>query len=175
MVSIAALVSIPVLALAWLWRPRRPLAPGIRILLGLYTLLGLGCLLIERLWPGGAPALLARCEPTLLYWSVAVVLGVSPLLDLGYPAQAMVGGHFNFNRREWQFINFMVLLACLLLGALNLYIGLTDGAGGWEGFKYACMVNVFGALLLRATFVWVDLAVRIVRHGLARWQAWRRT
>lgn len=157
------------LTLAWMWRPRAPLEPGTRPLLLVYAAFGCWALWFALLAPGAQePPALALWKPTIAYWTLTVVLIAAPLLGWGYPARAIVGAYFVFSNREWRWINLALAVFTALLGGLNIYIGYSASLGGWEGFKYACMVNVAGVLLLRISFVWLDMLVRAVGHWYGR-------
>jgi intracellular septation protein len=164
-------VAALALLLAWRWRPRQPMAPGIRTLLLAYALLGTWALAFGLYAPDASePAGLSLWKPTVMYGVLAGVLLVAPMLGWGYPVKAIVGAYFVFSNREWGWINLGFALLCALLGATNLVIAFAYPRGDWEGFKFSCMVNVLGIVLLRLTFVWVDAAARIVKalHARAR-------
>jgi intracellular septation protein len=151
------------LALAWFWRPRSVVEPGTRLLLLAYALLGAWALVFGVFAaPGSEPAAFSHWKPTIVYWTLAAIMALAPLLGWGYPAKAIVGAYFVFSNREWRWINRGFAAACALLGALNLFIIFAHTEDDWEGFKWSCMVNVLAVLLLRLTFVWVDTAVRVV-------------
>lgn len=158
------------LALAWRWRPRGAIEPGVLLLLAVFAAFGAWALAFSLFAPAGLhePEALAIWKPTILYWTVAFVLLVSPRLGWGVPAKAIVGTYFTFSSLEWRWINRGVAFFCAILGALNIYIATTDELGGWEGFKFASMVNVVGLLLLRLTFLWIDTLVRAVSNWMAQ-------
>lgn len=165
--ALAALCAA--LAAAWWWRPRQPLAPGVRLLLAFYGVLG-----AWALWFGAnsasvaEPAILVHWKPTVLYWGLGAVLLIAPLLGWGYPVRAVIGTYFVFSNREWRWINLAVAVVCAVLGSLNLVIIYFHTDDDWDGFKWSCMVNVIAVLLLRLTFVWVDTLARIARHLYGR-------
>lgn len=160
------------LLLAWRWRPRQPMAPGIRVLLLAYSMLGAWALFFGLYAPAGRePAVLLLCKPTLMYWVLSAVLFIAPMLGWGYPVKAVVGAYFVFSNREWRWLNLGFALLCGLLGAANLVIAFAYPPGDWEGFKFSCMVNLVAIVLLRLTFVWVDAAARIIQRLHARAKA----
>jgi len=162
------------LLLAWRWRPRAALEPGARLLLALYAALGLWALWFGLYAPPGQePAALLIWKPTILYWSLSLVLLAAPLLGWGYPARAIVGTYFVFSTREWRYINLGLAAFTALLGGLNIYIAYSASLGGWEGFKYASMVNLAGIFLLRVTFLWLDALFRAVGYWVGRARARR--
>ncbi len=158
--AIAACAALP---LCWHWRPRQPMAPGVRLLLALYAALGAWALCFEATTLA-QPAIIVWWKPTILYWGLGAVLLAAPLLGWGYPVKAVIGTYFVFSNREWHWINLAIALVCGVLGTLNLVIVYFHTADDWDGFKWSCMVNVIAVLLLRMTFVWVDLLARIARH-----------
>lgn len=152
-----------VLGLAWYWRPRQPLEPGVRFLLATYVVLG-----AWALWfglyalPGAEPAALLLIKPTVMYWVLAATLFAAPALGWGYPVKAVFGTYFVFSTTEWRWINRGFALFCAVLGAINLVLATGYSRGDWEGFKFSCMVNVLAVFLLRVVFVWIDLLVLCV-------------
>ncbi len=164
-----ALAAGAALLLCWHWRPRQPMAPGIRLLLALYAVLGAWAFCFGATALAAAqPAIVVWWKPTVLYWGLCAVLLASPALGWGYPVKAVIGTYFVFSNREWHWINLAIALVCAILGSLNLVIVYFHTDDDWDGFKWSCMVNVIAVLLLRVTFVWVDLLARIARHLYGR-------
>jgi intracellular septation protein len=160
------------LLLAWFWRPRQPVAPGIWLLLGCYAALGAWALwfgLYAR--PGQEPAALQAWKPTLLYGVLAAVLVIAPLRGWGYPARAVIGAYFVFSNREWHWINLGLAVFCAALGLLNLVVAYGYTRDDWDGFRFSCMMNLLAVLLLRLAFVWTDLLVRVAVHLYGRARA----
>jgi intracellular septation protein A len=161
-----------VLLLCWVWRPRQAMEPGVRLLLVAYALLGGWALWFGLLAPHGQePARFAFWKPTVLYWGLAGILLAAPALGWGYPAKAVIGTYFAFSNREWRWINLAFVALCAALGGFNLFVAFTSSRGEWEGFKFGCLVNVLGLLLLRLTFVWLDTLVRIGAYLYGRAKA----
>ena len=159
------------LLLAWVLRPPGLPPPGVRLLMIAYVLLGAWALWFGLFAEADAePAWFLTWKPTVMYWTLAAVMLVAPALGWGYPARAIVGTYFAFSNREWHWINLALSIFMMLLGGLNLYIAATASLGGWEGFKYSCMVNVAALLLLRVTFLWLDALTRfgLYLYGRAR-------
>jgi intracellular septation protein len=160
------------LGLAWIWRPRQPMAPGVRILLVCYAVLG-----AWALWfglyaePGQEPAALKFWKPTVLYWVLSGVLILAPSRGWGYPAKAVFGTYFVFSNREWHWINLGFAIFCAGLGVLNLIVAFGYTRDDWDGFRFSCMMNLLALLLLRLAFVWIDLAVRVAIHLYGRAKA----
>jgi intracellular septation protein A len=169
-----ALIAVGVVAallLSWAWRPRQTMEPGVRLLLIAYVLLGAWALWFGLLAPDARePARFVFWKPTVLYWALAGMLIAAPALGWGYPAKAIIGTYFAFSSREWRWINQGFAALCAALGGFNLFIAFTNSRGEWEGFKFGCLVNVLGLLLLRLTFLWLDTLVRIgaYLYGRAR-------
>ena len=163
--ALAALALVAALLLTWYWRPAHKPERGVRALLACYAVLG-----AWALWfglyagPGEEPAVVLLVKPTVMYWVLAAVLIVSPLLGWGYPVKAVFGTYFVFANREWRWINLAFAVLCILLGSLNLVIAFLHSQEDWDGFKWSCMVNVIAVLILRVTFVWVDVVARLGRQ-----------
>lgn len=171
MIAAALLTALlaAAIALAWFWRPPGAAEPGARAIAIVFGLLGAWALWFG-VWaePGSEPEWIVLLKPTLLYGVlVAVVLG-APLLGWDYPVKLIFGSYFIFANREWRWINLAFALACVVLGIVNLVIAFGHTRDDWNGFKWSCMVNVVAVFILRVTFVWVDLAARLIRHVNAR-------
>jgi intracellular septation protein len=168
--EVTSLVGAAIL-LSWLWRPRRAVEPGVRILMISYALLG-GWALWFGLFsePGQEPAWFVFWKPTVMYWILSAILIAAPPLGCGYPVKAVFGTYFVFSNREWRWINLGFAALCALLGSLNLIIAFAYTKDDWDGFKFSCMVNVLAVFLLRLTFVWIDTIVRfaVYLHGRAK-------
>ena len=145
---------------------------GVGMLLVAYVLLG-GWALWFGLYaaPGQEPAAFAFWKPTVMYWVLSVILLTAPALRWGYPVKALIGTFFAFSDREWRWINLGFAALCAILGGVNLFIAFTASRGEWEGFKFGCLVNVLGVLLLRLNFVWLDTLVRIGAYLYGRAKA----
>ncbi len=150
-----------VLLTAWLWRPRG-MERGVWLLLACYALLG-----AWALWfgvyaePGQEPAGFAYWKPTVLYWTLAAILVMAPLLGWGYPVKSILGTYFVLTPRVWSRVNWGFATAFGILGAINLLLVLWASGGSWEGFKYSCMVNLLFIVMLRLNFVWGEIVSRI--------------
>jgi intracellular septation protein len=171
----AALITVllaSALLVSWLWRPRQAMEPGVRILLVAYVLLGAWALWFGLYAPAGQePARFVFWKPTVMYWVLSAILIAAPALGWGYPAKAVIGTFFAFTNREWRWINLGFAALCAILGGFNLFIASTASRGEWEGFKFGCLVNVLGLLLLRLTFLWLDTLVRIGAYLYGRAKA----
>jgi intracellular septation protein len=158
----STLLLIAALALAWRWRPRQGIEPSVWVLLALYAVLGAWALWFGLFaGPEAEPAALQRYKPSIVYWALALILLLGPPLGLGLPVRPLLGTYFVFQAREWRIINRGFAFLLVVLGGLNLYIALTGTENEWTGFKYSYMVNVLIVLLLRLSFVWVDLIGRL--------------
>ncbi len=168
-----ALWLVP-LVFATLWRPRG--APsGIAIaLMAVYALVGAWTLWFDVYGLGTEPAGFAHWKPTVLYWSLAAVAGLSPLLGLGYPARILIGSYFTLSNREWRWINAGVATLCAVLGAVNLIVASRASDRDWVGFKYSCQMTLLIIILLRLNFVWLpilaDVSIHAWRHATAAWR-----
>ena len=128
-----------VLGLAWYWRPRQPLEPGVRFLLATYVVLG-----AWALWfglyalPGAEPTALLLIKPTVMYWVLAATLFAAPALGWGYPVKAVFGTYFVFSTTEWRWINRGFALFCAVLGAINLVLATGYSRDDWERTRGVC-------------------------------------
>ncbi len=150
------------LFLAWLWRPRGPVAPGVWLLLAGYGALG-----AWALWygfysvDGKEPAGFAFIKPTVVYWMLSLIMFIAPLLGWGYPVKAIFGTYFSLSNKAWRWMNLGFASVYGLLGAINLLVASEATEGNWDGFKYSCMMNLIFLVLLRLNVVWLDIASRI--------------
>jgi intracellular septation protein len=159
--ALSALIGLALL-LAWRWRPRHPPEPAVWILLACYVLLGAWALCFGAyLGVDREPAGLQVWKPTIVYWLLALVLLLAPPLGLGLPVKAILGTYFAFSSKEWRWLNRGFAILFTAIGSVNLLVAFTGSESEWIGFKYACMVNVLIIILLRLSFVWVDLAGRV--------------
>jgi len=169
-VAITALLAAA-LALAWHLRPRMPMPGGVMLVLVSYALMGSWALWFGVLSPATPePAWIIFWKPTILYWSIALILLIAPILHWGYPAKAVIGTYFVFSNAEWRWINRGFAAFLLVLGGLNMYIAITGTVSEWEGFKWSSTVNLIAIFILRVTFHWIDTLVRaaVYLHGRAK-------
>ena len=103
-VIVTALWVLPLLV-AWLWRPRQAASPGAWILLVAFGALGAWALWFGLYAHSGEPADFAFWKPTVLYWTLAAIMIVAPLLGWGYPVKIILGTYFALSNREWRWIN----------------------------------------------------------------------
>ncbi len=148
------------LLLAWYWRPRGPIEPGVRMLLLAYGLMGAWTLWFHLFAPGAEPPGSDFLKPTVLFWCLAVTLIVAPLRGWGYPVKAIFGTFFALSSRVWRSINWSTALACLVFGGANLFV-ISSSVGNFEAFKYSCRVLLMFIILLRLNFVWLELISRV--------------
>jgi intracellular septation protein A len=159
---IVSVVVFMVLLFAWLWRPGG-IERGVWLLLACYALLG-----AWALWfgvyaePGEEPAGFAFWKPTVLYWTLTLVLIVAPLLGWGYPIKAILGTYFVLTPRVWGRVNWGFAAIFGVLGGINLLLVFKASGGSWEGFKYSCLVNMLFIIMLRLNFVWGEIVSRMV-------------
>ncbi len=150
------------LVLSWLWRPPQKLEGGVRLLIIAYALLGVWALFFGWFAPNDEPEFFAIWKPTLLFWTLAVILIVAPFANMGYPVSAIFGTYFALSRRQWRWMNVAFAAAFVLLGAINLLVAFKLSRGNWEGFKYSLLVLTGFIILLRLNFVWLEIAARVV-------------
>jgi len=172
-VTATALWVLPLL-LAWLWRPRQAASPSAWILLIAFGALGAWALWFGLYAHTGEPAGFAFWKPTVLYWTVAAILIVSPLLGWGYPARIILGTYFALSNREWRWINRGFATVYTILGGTNLLVASEASNGDWVGFKYSCMMNLLIMVLFRLNFVWLpilaDVTIYLYRRATAAYR-----
>jgi intracellular septation protein A len=171
LVEITALLC-GLLVVSWVWRPRQIPEMGVLLLLIAYALMG-----GWALWFGvysspdqEEPAGFEYWKPTVLYWTLAVILIIAPLMRWGYPAKAILGTYFALTSREWRLVNNFFAMLYTLLGSMNLFLAFNAGRDGWVGFKYSCMMNLIFIILFRLNFVWLPILkdVTLYLYGRAR-------
>ncbi len=159
--------TLPLLCV-WLWRPRQASSPSGRVLLVAYGTLGAWAIWFGLYGHAGEPAQVLHWKPTILYWTLAAILWVMPLLGLGYPAKILLGTYFALSNREWRWINRGFALIYTLLGAVNLVVATQASEKDWVGFKYAIMMNLLIIILFRLNFVWLPLLAEVAIHVYQR-------
>lgn len=172
-VGATALWVIPVL-IAWFWRPRQAMSPSAWILLIAFGALGAWALWFGLYAHPGEPARLAFWKPTVVYWTIAAILIVVPLLGLGYPVKIILGAYFALSNSRWRVINFAAATLYTILGGVNLVVASEASYLDWEGFKYACMMNLVIIILFRLNFVWLpilaDVSIYLYRRATAAYR-----
>jgi intracellular septation protein A len=172
-VTATALWVLPLL-IAWLWRPRQASSPSAWILLIAFGALGAWALWFGLYAHAGEPAGFAFWKPTVLYWTVAAIVIVAPLLGWGYPAKIILGTYFALSNREWRWINRGFATVYIILGGANLVVASEASNGDWVGFKYSCMMNLLIMVLFRLNFVWLpilaDVSIHLYRRTTATYR-----
>ena len=172
-VTATALWVLPLL-IAWLWRPRQAASPSAWILLIAFGALGAWALWFGLYAHAGEPAGFAFWKPTVLYWIVAAILIVAPLLGWGYPAKIILGTYFALSNREWRWSNRGFATVYTILGGANLVVASEASNGDWVGFKYSCMMNLLIMVLFRLNFVWLpilaDVSIHLYRRTTAAYR-----
>ena len=172
-VAATALWAVPLL-IAWLWRPRQAASPSAWILLMAFGALGAWALWFGLYAHPGEPAGFAFWKPTILYWSLAAIMIMVPLLGWGYPAKIIIGTYFAFSNREWRWINLGVAMLYTLLGGANLLLAFQTSPKDWEGYRFAFMMNLLIIVLFRLNFVWLpilaDVSIYLYRRATAAYR-----
>lgn len=171
---LTALWVVP-LVVAWLWRPRQQATLSAWLLLAAFGALGAWALWFGLYAQPGEPQGLVFWKPTILYWTLAAILIVSPLLGGGYPAKIILGTYFALSTREWRWLNRGFAALYTLLGGANLWVSSDASYKDWVGFKYGCLMNLLIIVLFRLNFVWLpilaDVAIYFYRRATAAYRA----
>jgi len=169
-VTATALWALPLL-IAWFWRPRQAAGPSAWILLIAFGALGAWALWFGLYAHPGEPAGFVFWKPTLLYWSLAAIMIMVPLLGWGYPAKIILGTYFALSSREWRWINRGLAAVCIILGGVNLWVASQASYKDWEGFKFSCLMIMLVIVLFRLNFVWLpilaDVCIYLYRRATA--------
>jgi len=172
-VTATALWVLPLL-IAWLWRPRQAASPSAWILLIAFGALGAWALWFGLYAHPGEPAGLAFWKPTVLYWTLAAILIMVPLLGWGCPAKIVLGTYFALSTREWRWVNRGFATMYTILGGANLWVASEASYKDWLGFKFACMMNLLIVVLFRLNFVWLpilaDVLIYLYRRATAAYR-----
>lgn len=166
--NIIACLTAALLLVSWFWRPRPGPERGVLALVAGYAVLGVWSLWFAWYAPDTEPAAFEYWKPTVLFWMLAVITLVSPLLGWGYPAKAIFGTFLAFSNRLWRSINAVSMVVFAVFGTVNLLVALNLSHGNWEGFKYSCRVLLMFIIIFRINFVWLDIVGRIVIHLYGR-------
>ena len=160
-VSVAFLICVGFLV-SWLWRPRQAAEPGIWMLLIAYAVLG-GWVLWFELNSASSqePAGFMFWKPTVMYWTLSIILILAPLLGWGYPVKAIFGTYFAFSNKAWRWMNRGFAALGALLGSVNLIVAFHTTEGNWIGFKYSAMMTLFFLILFRINFVWLPILANV--------------
>ena len=170
----ATALWLPPLLIAWLWRPRQAAGPSAWILLIAFGALGAWALWFGLYAHPGEPASFAVWRPTVLYWTLAGIMIMGPLLGWGYPVKIILGTYFALSNREWRWINLGLATVYTILGGANLVVASEASNGDWVGFKYSCMMNLLIMVLFRLNFVWLpilaDVSIHLYRRTTAAYR-----
>lgn len=155
---------------AFLWRPRK-LDRYIWVMVAAYALMGVWALRFGLLGDTSAePPWLAIWKPTILYWTLAVILLISPFLGWGFPVKAILGSYFVLSHRSWNLINWIFTGVLALFGTINIVV-YRYNPGNWDGFKYSFMINLMFLILLRLNFGWGMAFSRFFIYAYRRYKA----
>lgn len=160
---VATLLWALSLLVAWRWRPRQAASLSAWVLLIAFGALGLWALWFD-FFVHPAPAGFTFWKPTVVYWTLAVIMLIVPPLGGGYPAKIILGNYFALSNREWRWINRGFALLCVLLGGVNLVTAAQASYKDWEGFKWSCMVFLLTIVLFRLNFVWLPILAEVAIH-----------
>ncbi len=170
-VVITCLLSITLL-IAWFWRPQLKVEGGIWMILLAYAALGGWALWFDLFaLPGSEPDGFAFWKPTVIYWTLAIVLFVAPLINGGYPVKAIFGTFFVLPNNQWRWLNRIFAAIFALLGGVNLLVAFNLSDGDWVGFKYSCLTILLFMLLLRLNLVWFETISRVAIYVYGRAKA----
>jgi intracellular septation protein A len=155
---------VPV-ALALLWRPRARPGPMALALLIVYASLGAWLLWFGVYGLGVEPAAFVHWKPTVLYWLLAAVSILAPLLGYGYPARILIGAFFALSNREWRWINGGLAAIFTVLGAVNLIVAREASERDWVGFKYSAQMMLLIVILMRINFATLPVLAEVSIHA----------
>jgi len=156
------------LLIAWLWRPRQAASPSAWILLFAFGVLGAWALWFGLYAHPGEPAGFAFWKPTVLYWSLAAIMIMVPLLGWDCPAKIILGTYIMFSNRAWRRINLGLAAMYTFLGGVNLWVASQSSYKDWEGFKYGIMMNLLIIVLFRLNFVWLPILADVCIYWYRR-------
>jgi intracellular septation protein len=156
------LLIAALIVLSWLWRPRQPMEGGVRLLIMVYALFGIWSLFFTLFAPDAEPDFFAIWKPTFFLWTLAAVLIMSPMFNMGYPVKAVFGTYFALGPRQWRWMNAGFAALFAVLGGVNLQVAFSLSEGNWEGFKYSYLIVVMMIVLMRLNFVWAEIVARVV-------------
>lgn len=166
---IITILLVALLILSWLWRPRVQAERGALLLLMAYALMGGWALWFSFFAPDQEPPEFGFWKPTIMYWSLATIVFISPWLGWGLPVKAIFGDYFALSPRLWRFMNRTFAILYALLGGINLYTAFNNSTGDWTGLKYGLMMNLLIIILFRINFVWLpillDVSVHLYQRG----------
>ncbi len=173
----AATATIPwvlPLCIAWIWRPRQGMSPSAWALLIAFAALGAWALWFGLYARAGEPAGLLLWKPTILYWTLAAIMIIVPLLGGGYPVKIILGTYFALSSREWRWINIGFAAVYTLIGGASRLVASEASYKDWVGFKYACMMNLLIIILFRLNFVWLpilaEVSIYLYRRATVAWR-----
>jgi intracellular septation protein len=162
-VTATALWVLPLL-IAWVWRPRQAASPSAWVLLIAFGALGGWAVWFGLYAHSSEPAGFAFWKPTVLYWTLAAILIMSPLLGWGYPVRTILGTYFALSNREWRWINIGTATVYTILGGVNLVVASEASYLDWVGFKFSCMMTLLIIVLFRLNFVWLPILAEVAIH-----------
>jgi intracellular septation protein len=165
--------ALPLL-IAWLWRPRQATSPSAWILLVAFGALGGWALWFGLYGHPGEPARFVFWKPTVLYWVLAAIMIICPVLGLGYPVKIILGTYFALSTREWRWMNRGFATLFTIVGGVNLIVASEASYQDWIGFKYSCMMTLLIVGLFRLNFVWLpiltDVSIHLYRRTTAAYR-----
>ncbi len=152
------------LLIAWAWRSRQAATASAWLLRIAFAGFGAWAIWFGLYVHEGEPAGIFFWKPTLLYWTLATIAIIAPMLSWTAPAKIIVGAYFALSSREWRWINRGFAIACMLLGAVNLLVASMTSYRNWVDFKFSCLTILLFIGLFRLNFVWLPLIVDLSFH-----------
>lgn len=172
--AIATALWVLPLGIAWLWRPRQALSSSAWMLLVAFSVLGAWTLWFGLYAQPGEPAGFEHWRPTVLYWTLAAVVIVTPRLGGDYPVKIIIGTYFALSTREWRWLNRAFAIVYMVLGGANLWVASDASHNDWVGFKFACQMNLLIIVVFRLNFVLLpllgDVSVHLYRRAMAAYR-----
>ncbi len=146
------------LGLSWWWRPRQAAGPAAWIMIVAFASLGgIAFWFVEGAIPEEAHMVFIHWKPTVLYWTLTVILLVVPFLGWDYPARWVFASSLPLANKQWFWLNQILAVLYAILGGINLLVVYYLGDQDWISFKEGCYMNLIIILLVRLNFVWLPI------------------
>jgi intracellular septation protein len=98
-----------------------------------------------------------KLKPTILYWTLALVLFGGQVVMRGNPIKAVMGTQLELPDAAWRVMGWSWMAFFAVMGALNLWVAFNYDENTWVNFK------LFGGMGLMVVFI-LGQAVYLGRH-----------